>query len=99
MRKYFFILFLALVSCQQTSQDKAEAAVKKHLLETLHDPRSYQSVAFGKLDSTYQFVDSLKYWSYRIAHTYRAKNGLGALIITTDTFKVMPIGEDLRVYY
>ncbi len=64
MRKLLFIPVLILFSCTQTKQQKAEKVVKLYLDSTLNDPHSYESVEFGKLDSTFtRFEDDARYIS------------------------------------
>jgi hypothetical protein len=63
----------------------------------LNDPKSYESVSFSELTpmkdkimkSDSGTVDTIHYdGRYEIAHTYRAKNALGAVITESKVFQI-----------
>lgn len=57
-----------------------ESQVKDGLLASLYDPHEFDSLAKRVADSVHQ----LGQW--QIEHSYRAKNGFGALMLTKDVF-------------
>jgi len=87
-------LLVILSSC--TRQQKAERLIKKYLDSSLNDPKSYEPVSFSapvklrdtiiKLGVTYDTVRH--HGAFLILHTYRAKNGFGAMIKTQEWFKI-----------
>lgn len=87
---------LIVSSCQITTNQKVQHAVKVYLDSTLNDPKSYESVSFGKIYYLKDTVvdlngkpDTLKYHgSMQVLHTYRAKNAFGAVITKTEWFQI-----------
>ena len=61
MKKLAIIFVLCACSNKETTQQKAEAAVKKYIKENANDASSYKPVSFGKLDSIYT-RDTISYW-------------------------------------
>ena len=53
MKKFIALVFLFACSNEQTSQQKAEDAVKKYIKQNAHDASEYKPLHFGKLDSLY----------------------------------------------
>lgn len=85
------VLSFTLLSCQSNEQ-KAKDLIEKHLSETLHDYDSYQSVKWGELipiksisEDGQSDIDS-----WRITHTFRAKNLNGAYRLTTIRYTLSP---------
>lgn len=87
MKTYYFIIglvslyLLSLSGCELNNQKKAESLVKKYLDTSLNDPSSYQSISFTELKKATGGL-------LEIQHTYRAKNGFGAFIKTSQWFEV-----------
>lgn len=71
------------------SVDVAERYLKKNLLR---DPSSYESVRWGKVSKN---PDG----SYKVTHTYRARNGFGGMGIETTTFIISKDGSRVINYY
>jgi hypothetical protein len=90
--KRILIILLMLSACTQTPEQKAKSAIKKFLEKTLNDPSSYEPVDFGKLDSMFLLADDGRkvFSGYTLVHSYRAKNGFNALVMTIDTFWYSP---------
>jgi len=97
--KKLLIGLIIFSSCNQSVQQKAESAVKKYLKQTLNDPSSYRPELFYKVDSIFYDSTTAKHYQLddrtleymRVVHLYRAKNSFGALILTIDTFKILPV--------
>lgn len=50
-------LFVFFASCTKSSENQAQENVKKYITTKMDDPKSYESVSFGKLEkgkSSYQ---------------------------------------------
>jgi monomeric isocitrate dehydrogenase len=61
MKKLLTVLvFIGCTSKEETTQQRAEAAVKQYIRKNAHDASSYKPLSFGKLDSIYQ-LDSSNY--------------------------------------
>ncbi len=92
--KYILLILLAahLISCNNTPEDKAQAAVKAFLKKQMAEPSAYEPISFGKIDSLFSNDESGKkyFLGYSLAHTFKAKNSFGDLIRQTDTFLVDP---------
>ncbi len=73
---------LFFTSCESANHSNIESFVKTHT----GDPSSYESVSFGNPE---QMADGT-IW---IKHTFRAKNGFGALVIHTYSFHIDKDGE------
>lgn len=58
MNRIVVFLFIIFISACTSNEKKAENACKKYLNETLHDFKSYESVSWGSLDSSYTVADS-----------------------------------------
>jgi hypothetical protein len=59
MKKFLFLLMI--IGCtnkDESTQQKAEAAVKKFIKKNAHDASSYRPLSFGKLDSIYTLDSS-----------------------------------------
>ena len=95
MKKYSIII-LGILFSSCTKQYKAEHLVKNYLDSTLNDNMSYGSVGFSRL---YKLKDTIiifqgkpdtenYHGKYEIMHTYRAKNGFGAIVKTTECFGI-----------
>jgi len=61
MRQLFTIIFLASIlfsSCakEPTTEEKVKTAIESKLLQSLHDPESYEFVSIGKIDTIYSKV-------------------------------------------
>ena len=77
-----FIALMAMIfvcSCSKSPEQKAQSLIKSKLKETLHDPKSYESVKFSTLDSVYTTLeDNLEYlilkkkfdWAYKKAQEF-----------------------------
>ena len=58
-----FLVLLMIIGCsdnKESTQQRAEAAVKKYIRQNAHDASSYKPLSFGKLDSIYA-LDSSNY--------------------------------------
>lgn len=67
---FAFVTCLAAASCAITPQQKAEKAVKKYILSEIDNPRSYEPVSFGTLNTVYTDYNDItdeKYAEYREA--------------------------------
>lgn len=53
MKKLTVVLFIALVACSQSKEEKAKSLIKENMKTSMNDFKSYEAVEFGKLDSTY----------------------------------------------
>jgi hypothetical protein len=61
MKKFLVILvFIGCTNKNESTQQKAEDAVKKYIRENAHDASSYKPLSFGKVDSIYT-LDSINY--------------------------------------
>jgi hypothetical protein len=61
MKKFLVILvFIGCTNRNESTQQRAEDAVKKYIRENAHDASSYKPLSFGKLDSLYT-LDSTNY--------------------------------------
>ena len=61
MKKFLAVLvFIGCTNRKESTQQRAEAAVKKYIRENAHDASSYKPLSFGKLDSVYT-LDSSNY--------------------------------------
>ncbi len=63
-----------IISCSQNPQQIAEKSVRDYLQKNLNDASSYESVEFGKLDSTFSSVVSLKQYQDSLAIIDTIKN-------------------------
>lgn len=63
--------------------------VKKYLNKTLKDPRSYESIEWGKV--------IMENGHYYVAHKYRAKNSFGGYVIETCLFELDKKGNVIGV--
>lgn len=75
MKKQLLTLLVAsaaLLGCK-TNEDKAKKAIEKSLSETMHDFKSYESVKFGKLDSTFS--------AYYDDPSYKKKSNAASLLL------------------
>jgi hypothetical protein len=86
MKKSNLITLIAiLASCTFTKQQKAEKLIKVYLDSALNDPHSYEPVS-TKVDTFYNNAlpdTANKVDGWFVEHTYRAKNGFGALGLHT----------------
>ncbi|QEC80294.1 hypothetical protein [Mucilaginibacter ginsenosidivorax] len=147
-----FLVSVALASCTQSNEQKAQTLTKKYLDSTLNDAKSYEAVKFSKLDTLTESIDeNSQYRNYEqvkdslktiadslhnailgaivsspsdtanlkhkadsiyskqeknledekafiekfkgkpigwvISHTYRAKNAMGAVVLSTNLFR------------
>lgn len=58
----FTALSLVLFSCSKSQEEQAQENVKEYLSKKLDDPKSYESVSFGKLEKgKSSYKDDLKY--------------------------------------
>jgi len=53
MKKLLFLIPFFVLSCSNSPESKAKDNVKKFMLSKLDDPKSYESVSFGKIDSVF----------------------------------------------
>jgi hypothetical protein len=61
MKKLLVLLvFISCTNTEESTQQKAEASVKKYIRENAHDASSYKPLSFDKLDSIYK-LDSSNY--------------------------------------
>lgn len=62
MKKLLIVLFsiFILISCSKSPEKQAKENVEKYIKAKLDDPKSYESVNFGKLDSTFSLFDESK---------------------------------------
>jgi len=92
MKRIILILTIvtALVSCSKSQENQAKENVKKFITSKMDDPKSYESVSFGKLEKTKSSVndddkyfelvkeelhiDSLSTASYNDAMTFTHEN-------------------------
>lgn len=86
----YLLLSLFLSSCTLTNQQKAEKLVTKYLDSALNDPHSYESLNFSTVKKHFERKSDAKSImnGWEISHTYRAKNGFGALGIHTTVFEI-----------
>lgn len=47
------VLIICLLSCNTSNEDKTKALVKEYLSKNLNDPKSYEEVSWGKIDSSF----------------------------------------------
>lgn len=92
MKKLTFIVCAALLvsSCAtKNSEDKIKKIVKLYLDSTLKDPKSYEpiSLVIDTLTET-EGMDKGRLYGYMVTHSFRAKNGFGALDINDMEFKI-----------
>jgi PBP1b-binding outer membrane lipoprotein LpoB len=59
MRESIIMLIVLIFfnSCSVSPEEKAQDNVKKYLMGNMNDPKSYESVSFGKLDSMFSSFD------------------------------------------
>lgn len=53
MKRIILFVLLAAVGCSKTPLDRAKENVKQYVKTMLNDPKQYESVSWGTLDSTY----------------------------------------------
>lgn len=93
MRNTLPLLALVLVGCGSHSH-KANDLITAYVKTQANDPSSYQSVSFTKPRLlTYGDVstgrpDTTPLTGALISHSFRAKNGFGALVVQTEAFVV-----------
>lgn len=51
------VIALAMFSCSKSPEQIAQQLIKESLLELMDDPKSYEPVEFGTLDSTFTTLD------------------------------------------
>ncbi len=88
MKKWLSILLFIGISCvnhEQSNIEKAEAAVKKYMAESLNDPKSYE-IVHTSLDS----VLNPKFEGWFIHQKFRSKNSFGAVVLDEITFRASP---------
>ena len=63
MKKLILLLLvLTFVSCTKNAENQAKENIEKYIMAKLDDPKSYESVSFGKLEKTKTTVkDDAKY--------------------------------------
>lgn len=96
MKKIMFLAVMAmfLLACS-SNQKKAEQSVQTYLEENLNDPKSYESIEFGKLDSIKGYKEGdAKKWV--IFHSYRAANAFGAKMKFASYFE---LNNDFKVVH
>lgn len=71
---------------QNQGADGVVWQVQEYLKGSLHDPSSYDPVQWGSVQTS----DSI---TFRVSHTYRAKNRLGALVKETKVFTLDRVGK------
>lgn len=60
MKKTVFILLTVLLAaCSETREQKAQGLVKEYLNKNLNDPKSYESVSWGTLDSSFTTYEEI----------------------------------------
>jgi hypothetical protein len=50
-------LVISIFSCNVSNENKAKTLVKDYLKNSLNDPKSYEEISWGKLDSSYSKID------------------------------------------
>ena len=53
-------VLMAVVSCKKNPENQVKDNVEKFMTEKMDDPKSYESVKFGKLDSLFSPFDETK---------------------------------------
>lgn len=90
MKKIILLtLLVSLSSCTKTPEQKAQKSVSDYLVSKLDDPKSYESVSFGKLKSTFTDIkDDPKYLKleaeYIEANTKQDEQYQSAMSMTHD---------------
>ena len=74
---------------QNQGADGVVWQVQHHLQKTLHNPKSYESVAWSKVEN--------KKGLYVVSHSYRATNRFNAIVKETKTFTMNQQGQVLKV--
>lgn len=64
--------------CSSTPKEDAQCAVREYMKSHLNDPTSYEDVSWGDLTQVNE--------TYFMKHSFRAKNGFGALMLSTKLF-------------
>ena len=81
---------LAILACNTYNPEvKMKEIVKLYLDSTLKDPRSYEPINFT-IDTLREFEgpEKGKVFGYLVTHSFRAKNGFGALDINDMEFRI-----------
>ncbi|MDH6308105.1 hypothetical protein M2451_002624 [Dysgonomonas sp. PFB1-18] len=72
---FFLLATLAFIGCSKSPQQKAEELVKNYLKENLHDPQSYESVVFSKIDTIWDYqenkIEALEYGGKTLIEKYQ----------------------------
>ena len=61
VKKAILLLSVFMMACNKpaTNQDKAILAIKQYVKNNLPNPASYQNIKYSKLDSAYEYADTL----------------------------------------
>jgi hypothetical protein len=61
VKKFILLLSIFTVACNkpQSNQDKAIQAIQQYVKKNFPYPDSYQNISYGKLDSGYEYPDTL----------------------------------------
>ncbi len=78
----------AMNSCSGRA-GKAQEAIQSYLKSTMHDPNSYESVEFGKLEGGPDI--------YSMTHKYREKSETGETVSKSETFSITKSGLHARL--
>jgi len=61
VKKIILLLSIFTMACNkpQSNQDKAVQAIQQYVKKNFPNPDSYQNISYGKLDSDYEYPDTL----------------------------------------
>lgn len=98
MKKAMLLCLIALGACAHHTRE--ESAVLEYMKENANDPGSYEPISFRFIGpATYDNTGLIPHDSTRrgdlYEHTFRAKNGFGATMLTTKVFYISVAGAEM----
>lgn len=80
------LVVLTLASCSGSKEDKGQKAIQNYLSKTMNDYKSYESVEFGKLDSSYSIYEQNPLYISKITKIAIILNEGNKLVEPSETY-------------
>jgi hypothetical protein len=88
-----FALAISIFSCTVSDENKAKTLVKDYLKNSLNDPKSYEEISWGKIDSSFITFDEM--YAIEIARSKR----LGEDAISELKYGDIDLGNEYKRSY
>lgn len=99
MKNVLLVACSALMICAcstNTPEKKAQTLIKEHLKATMNDPKSYESVSFGTLDSVFTNVTDEEVYIQHYAEIDRLNKGTDDLSYEATRLRIGGSASDLQ---